>query len=428
MQIRRIVAYLIALVGFFLELRCYTRGKEFYGVFGSPVVWFIGSLMVAGGLFWSSQLPRQSVLGSSPRFRWVRYVLVGVMLAVLMQTWQYYLPNILSDFKIDPRSSDIIPSFQLYAQRWLADEDVYAPLVFSSWTVYPTYLTTMWLPYILAEFAHFDYRLLPAGLFTLYAAWHGYQLAKSNTPWWMMLIELAAFPWVMHKMLFYKRDDFGWALEMTPAVYYLVLGWCLIRPNAIKVGIGVAICLLARYSFTFWLPAMLLIWWIDRGFKKPFLAGVITAVTVCLLYIFPYFAHNPSALSKGLANYDRAALGQWTIHTYQPDSEIYPHHLSQGLSFALRFWKPTEGSAVKEFTAAKQTHVALCGLTALLLVGVFWWKRNNKRAWNLYSLAGLKLYFTVFYGFLFVPFSYLYQVPLLFSFVVLAAIRDNYER
>ncbi len=423
MGFRRTIAYLVALSGFVLELFCYTQGGTTFGVLNAPVWWLVGGLMTAGGLFWANQLNTNPTQYAARNVRYFRYLLTFVMLVVLCWVWQQHLPAIIADNPIDPLRSDVLPSFKLYATRWLSGDWVYAPLTFPGWTVYPTYLPAMWWPYVIAELGKFDYRYLPAILFGIFVVWQALQLAKSNTAWWVLVVELALFPWLISQCLHFRRDDFGMALEFTPATFYLVLGWVMLRPNPFSIGVAVSLCLLSRYSVSFWLPAMLLIWWIDSGFKKPFIAGLTAVAMVVVLYILPYYIKDPSALSKGIANYDVAAYGQWNMQSFQAASDVYPYHLAQGLSFSLWFRENGGGTVTENYNLLKYTHLAMCVGVALLLVLVFWWKRRRIGSWNLYALAGLKLYLTVFYAFLYAPFSYLYQVPLLLSFVILAAIR-----
>ena len=408
------------LSGMALELAMQTIGKLWFGPYWSPLVWLLAGLTVAGAAFWL--FARQDAPGAErqkqPGMPALRAGLVGVVYLAgcwftLFQVWPVF-----DEFPIEARQSDVIPSLEIYVRRLLSGETVYQPLHFPTWTVQPTYFPMMWLPYIIPELLKIDYRWLALGAFYGMVAVYLGRLLWLGRPLPEILAK-AVYPFLaLYLLIRYDRFIFGHSVELTPVAYYLFLGLTLFHRRPWVVALGIIPALLSRYAFTFWLPAYMAMIWIARGFKPAFFSGLYVLLGVALIYILPFFMKDPGILTRGLEYYEATAIGQWQTQSWQsPGSK--PHHLNQGLSFGLVFYDFWEGPVEERLAANRKVQLWVCLLAAvLLLVGFYFWNRNGHSPY-LYGLASLKAYLTLFYGFIHVPFSYLFLVPLFLSLPLL---------
>ena len=116
--------------------------------------------------------------------------------------------------------------------------------------------------------------------------------------------------------------------------------------------------------------------------------------------------------------YAKTAETQWETQSWQGPGEK-PHHLTKGHSFAIYFYDFTEGDVSKRLALNRKVHIAVCAFAAFLLgLGYFFFRKRGLNT-KMYLLIGLKFYLLIFYGFFYVPFSYLYQLPLFLSIAIL---------
>ena len=167
---------------------------------------------------------------------------------------------------------------------------------------------------------------------------------------------------------------------------------------------------MSRYSYTLFIIPFVVIIWKEWGFKNLLKVGLAGTSVILLLYIFPFYLKDPSILTNGLEYYSRTATDQWKTQFWQPDGSI-PYHLNNGLSFSYFFFTLVEGDEVSKLNWAKLFNL-IFSLGTALLITFLWFFNKNKTEWGLYLSNGLILYLIVFYSFLYVPFSYLFMLPL----------------
>ena len=82
-----------------------------------------------------------------------------ILMTILFSIGFFWLKEnlqwIINAHPIRSTQSDIIPSLEIYVQRFLSGEFVYEPFTFTPegwtpWTVKPTYFPLLWMPYILS--------------------------------------------------------------------------------------------------------------------------------------------------------------------------------------------------------------------------------------------------------------------------------------
>ena len=416
---RRTAGGLLGL-GLVLELGCTTWWKDLLSVYLNPVLWLTGGLLVACCSFYLLQT-RSSITGAagattrrSPAATWPVWVLFGLLVAGAA----HRLHGIFLAYEPGPLASDIYPSLQFYVQRLLAGETVYAPMEFPGWTVLPTYFPMMWLPYVPAELLGFDYRWCAFGAFVVVLVWYQMRMLRRTTSPWQRL-GLTGYPFlVLFSYFATEPQAFGFAVELLPTAFYLLLCLTIWHRRPWVMALGILPCLLSRYGFTFWVPVYALLVWSERGFPAVLRTGAVLALGVLLLYVLPFLSKDWTILQDGLRYYQKTAVGQWYPQGWQ-EAGTPPAHLYRGLSFAPYFYDDA-ALAVEDRLARNQTyHLLASGFAALLLLVGYYFIRKKAGDLRWYLLCGLKLYLVVFYSFLYVPFAYLYMLPLLLSVALL---------
>ncbi|MEL6866055.1 MAG: hypothetical protein AAFP19_16630 [Bacteroidota bacterium] len=420
-MIRRILFHyfplLLLFTGIYYELAMQTFKMNVYGPYDSPIVWMGAGLLtcVAAWCLLAFQ-PKRAVDHYPIGRNRVLMILWGVFaLGSLLMAAK--LSAIFATYPVDAQYSDIIPSLELYVKRWMAGEKVYAPFQFPTWVVLPTYFPLLWMPYGFSEYFQIDYRWTAYIVFLLAVFLYFIRMSKFQMPIWELLIK-AILPFVLINYYIVNVDKvFGHAVELLPVGFYLLLTLTLFHRSTFIMGLGILLCLLSRYAFTFWLPIYLLIFWIEKGFMPAFKVGLWVLAGVLLLYVLPFLAKDWTILTNGLAYYSKTAEGQWMIQSWQEEGQV-PHHLNKGLSFAMYFYDVHEYEVMDRLAMNRKAHLVACGIAAVLLFLGYLLGRKRGLNVRLYMLVGLKFYLVIFYGFFYVPFSYLYMLPFFLSLAI----------
>lgn len=424
MDLKKKLVWAIFLIALFAELAMQTWLRKEFGAFWSPFVWLVAGLVVAGSAFWLFSRQKSEASTSSFQFpRWAQIGVVGGVFLVGCLVTFFRIWPVFDEFPVDPLQSDVIPSLEIYVKRLLGGERVYTTLYFPTWEVEPTYFPMMWLPYVIPELLKIDYRWLSLGAFYAMVGIYAGRMLWLGRPFEEVALK-TAFPFYALWLLI--RDDrfiFGHSVELTAVAFYLFLALTLFHRKTWVMALGIVPCLLSRYAFTFWLPAYFAMIWIGRGFFPALRTGLYTLLGVVLLYIIPFWMKDPGILTRGLAYYEKTAIGQWQTQPWQ-ESGQKPHHLDQGLSFSLLFYDHGPGTVEERLAANRKVQFGVCLLAAIgFLAGFYFWKKRGLDP-RLYGLASLKAYLTLFYGFLYVPFSYLFLVPLFISLPLLFELKE----
>src|SRR5690606_33579679 len=132
----------------------------------------------------------------------------------------------------------------------------------------------------------------------------------------------------------------------------------------------------------------------------------------------PYFLIDPLLFKKGYDYYSQSSIGEWTIQSWQDANQRYPYHMNNGLGFAHYIYEFVTGTLADKIAFYKNVHLYLCIITTSIL-GLYSWKYRTHYDFSVLAISTLKLYLSVFYSFVLIPYSYLYVLPNMFSFVVL---------
>jgi len=389
----------------------------------SPFAWIASGFTVAIAGFYFSLAPAVKLTSSEGNFTNILPKVVGFTVYTLLALFLgSHLHELFVATPISESESDVIPSIQLYVTRFLDGEVVYRPLYFQDYKVDPTYLPLLWLPYVFSEGLQIDYRWTPYALFLIALLWYQFRLLKQELNLFEHILKTAIpFIWV-YIIFIYDPIQFQLAVELVPVGFYLLLTLTVNDKRPLVVGLGILGCLLSRYAFTFWLPVYMLIYWAHRGFSKTFWASFTVLIGVLGIYIIPFLSKDWSVFAKGLAYYEKTAKGEWQRQPWQAPGDK-PYYLSRGMSLAIHFYDYPPYTLEDRLKFNRKVHITACAITALLILLGYFLFRNRIKNLTLYLLAALKLYLVVFYGLFYVPFDYLYQLPLLMSIPILYQIR-----
>ncbi len=416
----------VLILGMVTELALQTFWQNKFGIYKSPVIWIIAGISVSLAAFGLVGFKQPTVplnkgnqvlrrLNWNPMLKYLTFVLLFALGAYWCGN---FLDNIFERIPVDAKLSDIIPSLEMYVQRLLNGEQVYRPLPFDGYSVDPTYFPLLWAPYIFSDLLQIDYRWTAYGVFLIAIFLYQLKLLKQDIPIFEVLVKMSIpFVW-LYVFTQFASGTLGMAVELLPIGFYLLLTLSIFNKRPWLMAIGILLCLLSRYAFTFWLPVYLLIYWIEYGFKNVFQVSFYVLLGVIGLYVLPFLSKDWMILKKGLDYYEKTAVGQWETQPWQAEG-AKPFHLIQGLSVAVYFYDYQKYTVPDRLSFNRKVHITVCGITAiLLLLGYFFFRKKGLNT-KIYLIIGLKLYLVIFYGFFYVPFSYLFKIPLFLSIPIL---------
>lgn len=412
MPYKRIILLGLFLVSVFIQLQCQSWWNKDLGAYLNPVILLssgLASCLLAYFLVgFKSETPAAIKEQKTP-FLNIAIVLV-LFSAGAFFVGDYYV-YIQSKYVVKVGyGSDIIPALQLYVQRFLSGELVYAPMQIEGYIVYPNYFSMAWLPYCFSELLHIDYRWTTYIVFLIPLFIYLIQIARSN----IHPIELAiktVIPFAMlYSLMLYGNDIFGYSVELMLIGLYFLLALSLMHRSTFIMAAGIVIVLLSRYSFSFWLPVYLLIIWMERGFKAVLKVSLWVLFGVLVLYVIPFLSKDWESMSRGFAYYNRFIENSWTVFLNDAGK---PFMLLTGYSMAIYIFDFLDGELIQRLTAARFFQLAISLLTAALIFFNYYRNRNKGLNVKIYLLITLTLYLFVFYGFFMTPFRYLYHLPLL---------------
>ena len=189
----------------------------------------------------------------------------------------------------------------------------------------------------------------------------------------------------------------------------------------IYIGLGIALCLLSRYSFVLWLPLLGLVFLL-KDYKKLLPIVLIPLVAEILIYVIPFLSNDITSFTDSLSSYTVAAVGEWQPY-WQKASEK-PYHLFRGIGVAGIFYDFVPGNVLERIKFLQASHL-ISSLLSVFLLGVFYLIKRSKINISIFLISSLKIYFVFFYYFIQVPYSYLMMVPLFMSFALLYILIEN---
>ncbi len=403
-----------------LEALLITFWSNIAGPYISPLLLLLSGFGI--GLLYLKSKPQQQM--ASPGTGIGTYILpIQVLLFVVISLCMFFKVHSLNiAFPVsadDASHSDVIPSIMQLTKRFVNGEFPYKELHFPTHSLSPTYLPFTWLPYSVAELLHIDYRWVPFFSFFLISAYFFAQTIGKRYHYKTIVERVISpiFPLLVWCLI--VKDDnelLAYTVESLIAAYYLLLVISLKHKNPWLIGVTLSLCLLSRYSVLLWVPLCLLIlWFSDARRRNVIITSLVMVAAVILLYVLPFLRHDPTMFKQGYDYYTLAAAGEWR----KAISDNAYWHIGNGLGFSKWMISLFPSLSVEQMVGAyKNFHlVASCGLVGFL--GLYYIRNRRNIAADKMMIFSFKLYLTVFYAFVQVPYSYLFFVPIVISSVLL---------
>ncbi len=335
--------------------------------------------------------------------------------------WARYL-NL---YPVSINDSDVIPQIEMLVKR--QQQGVFPYTVIRDWgyDFFPTYLPFTWWPFHLTEFMMIDYRYLVFGSWLLVLFIFSKQFEEDNNAdrsdfFLFLLLQLLFWGYLFASDLSLMRT-----VELLIASYYAFFLFALEKRKWWIIAGTLILVVLSRYSIVLWLPFLVLLLAKKDGVPSVFKWIGAVAAGVCFLYVVPFLLKDVSIFLRGVQTYTIAGIGEWKGQAWQAPGDK-PFQLFRGTGLAAWFYNRSTGTVEEKLETFKTIHLVL-SLSTVLLLAVWYWLLGKKQRLYipLVAAAALKIYLAVFYGFVLIPYVYLYIVPLISSIFVLYYIRQQ---
>lgn len=390
--------------------------RKFLGIYLSPVVFVLSAILVT--LFLLSIAKQKSNDVINNREKWAinqRVVIFSVFVVLLLIGW-FLLKSIIPNYPIDPSKSDIIPQVKILAGRFVSGEEIYTPITEFGYLLYPTYLPLTWLPFVIADWMHIDYRFWAYLIFSACVLTPVLWI-KRNFPG-RILVLLLPFA-VFFLFLKDQPEVFGWTIESMIAGFYLVFLYGLYKKQTRLIVLAFIFCLLSRYAIVTLIPFLLIIFFKSFGRTSTILIFGLTFLGLLFLFVLPFLAHEPDLLFKGYQYHTKAALAEWKGQSWQTPGTL-PYQLSQGYGFAIFFYN--KHNIQNSLQLLQHIHLAVSFLVPFFFTAWYFMKGKYWLPSNVFLILLLNLYLVFFFAFIQIPYAYLFFTPLVLSPVAVALI------
>ena len=397
-----------------LECRLMTDLRNYYGPYWSPVLVFMAAVLLCGCAlgYWL----HRPLAEAAPARALGRTPLAGLLLLAGAVRVLFLQVPLIRAHPVELRYSDVITILQTYVARFRSGEVVYRYLTNLPYPLFPNHLPLQWLPYVPADMLGVDYRWWSLGLLLL-LGFGAYLLVLVRQPLpWPEFVLKALLPFAaLAQLISYTPDLYTFTCEPTIICYYCLLAAAVLSRSALLQGVGLVLCLLSRYSVVFWVPFYLWVLWREMGLWHVLAVAGIVGAGIMGIYVVPFLSQDWTIFTHALAEYKIATLGEWS----HGDDSGLPPQLFNGVGAASWFYTYGSGTLVDKIAALQRTHVIACVAIMGLIAGLYY-RLRHRLPYQIAALLGLKLYLTVFYTFLQIPYLYLTSLGLFMSlFVVL---------
>lgn len=331
----------------------------------------------------------------------------------------------LNQYPVSIKDSDVIPQIETLVKRHQQGTFPYRIITEWGYDFFPTYLPLTWGPFHLTEFMLIDYRYLVFAGWMLLLLTFSQRLLQSCADDVLHLYLFVLLQLIFWGYLLYADLSLMRTVELLIAVYYAFFIFSLEKGKWGTMGVALLVCLLSRYSLVLWLPFFFLLLWKEKGLAVVLKCLAVILVGVLMLYVIPFVSSDMDIFFRGVKTYTIAGLGEWKGQSWQAPGEK-PFQLFRGTGLAAMFYDSSSAPVEQKLERFKQIHLWASLLTVVLLAAWYYLKhRKQKMPLQLVAAASLKIYLSVFYGFVLIPYVYLYIVPLISSVFVLYYLRQH---
>ena len=324
-------------------------------------------------------------------------------------------------------ASDILPGKREYVRRFLHGETVYVPVQFDSYALQPTFLPFRWLPFVIAELMHFDYRWIPfAGFVAGMGFWifSNVVIGKQSSYWEIVLKAFLPFL-ALGAFVVHEKIDFALTVELLILGYHLILARFIFSKNPWVVGFSLVLCLLSRYSIVLWLAVP--VWWLLLEKRYAFLGKVmlLSIAGIFLFYWLPFCRHDMGRHFLAASEYYvEACKVCWKVDSWLPPGSL-PNFMGKGQGFQYLSYAYGNGGLEEKYQLNINLGLIVSAIVVLASCRSIY--RHLNREDDPVAIQGLllgsfKIYMLFFIGFILCPFSYLFIVPFFMSLPLLYSI------
>ncbi len=403
---------LILFVLIVIEVLLITYCRNIFGSLVSPVMLLLVSISI--GVITMVYFKKEEDIPSASFWKTDRQTYYFMLLFAGMAVLTLFLPKrgyigIVENFLINPQYSDVMPTIQVMTKRFVSGEPVYQYIENFGYKIAPSYLPMVWFPFVPAELLHIDYR---------YATWLFWlvtilllmitSIRRSNGTAINLIGTLLLGLYIL-SVIDKEPAALAWTPELANASFYVLLLMGLLSNNTVVKAAAITGCLMSRYSIVLFIPLVFLIEWNQNGIKKSLILFGYTFLFSALLML-PLIGNHWKELYDGYKYYAVSGIGEWKHLA----ANGLPLHIFNGNGLAAWVYTFKSGSIEDKFNFMHQVHLTVVVLTVLVLSGLYWFNRGMLHP-RWYVIGAIKIYLAVFYGFIQVPYTYLFLVPVLYS-------------
>lgn len=319
--------------------------------------------------------------------------------------------------EVGKMNSDVIPQITTLVERFLHGEQPYYPIKFTEYSLYPTYLPFQWMPYIPLQLLNIDLRWLPT--MAMWAACCYFFLRHRKTAaggLWDMVIPI--WPLVLWAAyILHDNRMFIFLVEGLIAGYYFLAAESIKSHKAMLIAISVSLCLLSRYSIIFWVPLCMLLHFASGKRRDALVIAAVAIGFFLVFYWLPFLRRDASVFINGYTYHTNAAHDEWLRDIATHQGKVYLYNGLGFTSFAMLLLPGNEGHILMLY---KNIHLFMCALTILVLA-LMYIRNKDKYPLHTFLLFSFKVYLTIFYAFIQIPYKYLFFVPVVVSLSLLGA-------
>lgn len=342
-----------------------------------------------------------------------------LLTCLAISLWMIYsFSNVLKNTPIDIRWSDIIPAIEIVVKRFIDGQNPYLPMTELGYTTPVGYMPFHWLPFTIAEKLHIDYRCISFGIWLITSIFFIIRLKKHNNISAAILCIISAL--IYFFMLNYNIGMMAMTVELLIASYYMLFVASINSNRFLTLGATTALCLISRYSFAMWLPLFIFILYVSGNRTTLYKAALVALAIIILCYAIPFLSKDWSLPFQTLNNY--AGMNWEWQHLC--DNGL-PCNLFKGIGFAQLFYKYFGADNFKTAFTVCRNVFFITTLGTTIISGIWYWINKRKIDAKIFSLASLKIYFSVFSAFMIVPYDYLMITGLMIS-VAIYAVQARY--
>ncbi len=377
------------------------------GPYWSPVILLANSLLLCFLFLAVARKPK--AYKPLPKYANLLVVFAFLLLSAAMFYKMGRIIRLRPVSMYDTGSSDVIPTIIFFVKRFLAGEMPYTIMQFPNYSIFPTYLPFTWMPYSLADLLQIDYRWVSLGCYWLVALYLALSSFNQAYGFSNVLYKLFVATWPLALWIMMAKDDdvmISYLVESLVAAYYLLVAISLSKHKSFLLAVSISMCLLSRYSLVFWVPLLMVLYMMNGKSVQAFWMAAVMVLFILLFYALPYLRVDPDLFKKGYDYYTQATIAEW-----KNAEQGGFWHLGNGMGFSKWIFDATRPLPVEEtVNVVRKIHLVACLLTVFGLL-LLYLRLRRKTTLHTYLLFSLKIYLSVFYAFVQIPYKYLFLLP-----------------